>query len=256
MLLPSVAVVFASVAVAVRSSGYHNSSSISIQVDLNEKYQSVDGFGISAAFQRAYLIQNLTADGQQYVLDLLFDTERGAGFTILRNGIGSSNSSQKDFMNTILPVSPGSPDATPNYVWDRKDSGQLWLSQQAQKYGVKTFYADAWSAPGFMKNNSDDANGGTLCGFLGQDCASGDWRQTYADYLAQYIQFYAQEGVPLTHVGFLNEPDLTYVARLTNIRSAFNLLLLTKIALLTHPCAPLALKPPTSSASCAKPSTT
>lgn len=75
------------------------------------------------------------------------------------------------------------------------------------KYGVKTFYGDAWSAPGFMKTNNNDANGGGLCGTPGASCNSGDWRQAYADYLVKYIQLYAEEGVDVTHIGFVNEPD-------------------------------------------------
>lgn len=59
------------------------------------------------------------------------------------------------------------------------------------KYGVKTFYGNAWSAPGFMKTNGNDANGGYLCGVPGANCSTGDWRQAYADYLVKYIQLYA-----------------------------------------------------------------
>lgn len=67
-------------------------------------------------------------------------------------------------MNTILPTCPAMANGTPEYKWDGKDSGQLWLSQKAWGYGVRTFYANAWSAPGCMKTNNDDTNGGQLCG--------------------------------------------------------------------------------------------
>jgi O-glycosyl hydrolase len=43
----------------------------------------------------------------------------------------------------------------------------------------------------------------------GATCSSGDWKQAYANYLVKYIQLYAAAGVPVTHVGFLNEPDFT-----------------------------------------------
>ncbi|KAM7210526.1 glycoside hydrolase family 30 protein [Rhypophila decipiens] len=119
--------------------------------------------------------------------------------------------STKDWMYTHLPSSPGSPEAmaagNATYVWDGKDSGQLWVSQQAVKYGVKTFYGNAWSAPGFMKTNGRDSGGGWLCGVPGANCSSGDWRQAYADYLVKYIEFYEQSGVNVSHIGFLNEPD-------------------------------------------------
>jgi O-glycosyl hydrolase len=182
----------------------------SITVNLAQTYQTIDGFGFSEAFQRANTIVNLPADKQKYALDLLFSTTNGAGMTILRNGIGSSPDSSSDHMNTILPKSPGSPSGTPNYVWDGKDSGQLFVAQQAvNNYGVKTIYADAWSAPGFMKTNGNDANGGSLCGVTGASCSSGDWRQAYANYLVQYVKYYQAAGVNITHLGFLNEPELT-----------------------------------------------
>jgi O-glycosyl hydrolase len=135
-----------------------------ITVNPTQKYQTIDGFGFSGAFQRANLVLNLTEPKQSEVLNLLFNTTSGAGFSILRNGIGSSLDSSKDLMNTILPKCPSTPDGTPEYKWDGKDSGQLWLSQQAVKYGIKKFYGNAWSAPGCMKTNGQDTNGGLLCG--------------------------------------------------------------------------------------------
>ena len=113
-------------------------------------------------------------------------------------------------MVSIQPKNPGGPNASPKYVWDGNDNSQVWVSKEAvQTYGVGTVYANAWSAPGYMKTNGNDANGGTLCGVSGSTCSSGDWKQAFANYLVQYILFYKAEGVEITHLGFLNEPDLT-----------------------------------------------
>jgi glucuronoarabinoxylan endo-1,4-beta-xylanase len=79
------------------------------------------------------------------LIDLLFNPRTGLGLNILRIGINTDSNSE--------PNSPGSPTAPPQYVWDGSDGGQLWLAQQAQSYGVHRFYADAWSAPGYMKTN-------------------------------------------------------------------------------------------------------
>lgn len=174
-----------------------------IKVDLSTTYQKIDGFGFSQAFGRASEFQDLASGPQKQGLDLLFSTTTGAGLTIVRNRIGSGGTG-----DSIEPTSPGSPTATPQYTWDGDDSGQVWLSKQAMSYGVKTFYADAWSAPGFMKTNGQEANGGYLCG-AGHTCSSGDWRQAYANFLTQYVKYYAQEGIPITHLGWLNEPDYT-----------------------------------------------
>lgn len=174
-----------------------------ITVNLATTYQRIDGFGFSQAFGRAREFQAVNSTAQKQGLDLLFNTTIGAGMSIVRNRVGSAVN------DSILPANPGSPTATPAYVWDNDDSGQIWLSQQAMSYGVTRFYADAWSAPGFMKTNGDEANGGYLCGTTGHTCSSGDWRQAYANLLVKYVQLYKEAGVPVTHLGFLNEPDYT-----------------------------------------------
>ncbi|KAK5945385.1 hypothetical protein PMZ80_002590 [Knufia obscura] len=182
-----------------------------ITIDLATRYQEIDGFGFSSAFQRSADIRGkkgLSPENTTRVIEYLFSNTDGAGLSILRNGIGSSQNTTKDFMNSIAPTSPGSPDAPLNYTWDHIDTEQVWLSQQALSHGVRTIYADAWSAPAYMKTNNNDSNGGMLCGVTGTDCPTGDWRQSYANYLVQYLRFYQQEGINLTHVGFLNEPDL------------------------------------------------
>jgi len=127
--------------------------------------------------------ETLSPENQTRTLELLFSDTVGAGLTILRNGIGSYADSEKDFMMSIEPVSPGSPSLPPNYLWYGNDNSEVWLSQQAMKYGVKTIYADAWSTPGFMKTNGNDSNGGSICGVTGASCPSGDWRQAFANYL-------------------------------------------------------------------------
>lgn len=177
----------------------------SITVDLSTTYQHIDGFGFSQAFGRASEFEALNTTAQKQGLDLLFDPTIGAGMTIIRMRIGSTNVTG----DSIEPTSPGSPTAAPTYVWDGNDEGQVWLAQQAQSYGVSTFYADAWSAPGFMKTNGEDSNGGYLCGTTGHTCSTGDWRQAYANFLVQYVEYYKQVGVSITHLGFLNEPDYT-----------------------------------------------
>ncbi|KAK4446325.1 glycoside hydrolase superfamily [Podospora aff. communis PSN243] len=183
---------------------------VSINVNLGQTYQTMDGFGTSEAFQRAVTIQRLSVEEQRRALDLLFSMDKGAGLSILRNGIGSSVDSRDDWMVSIQPRNPGGPNAEPKYVWDGSDSGQLWVSTEAvHTYGVKTIYANAWSAPGYMKTNGNDANGGSLCGVSGASCSSGDWKQAFANYLVQYIKYYAAANVSITHLGFLNEPDYT-----------------------------------------------
>lgn len=127
-----------------------------ITVDFSKAYQRMDGFGFSLAFQRANLITNMSdKTKQRELLDLLFNRTTGAGFSIIRNGIGSTPNSNSDYMNTIAPINPGGPNAEPKYQWDGKDSGQLWVSQQAvNSYGVRTIYASKESSVAFRKKTN------------------------------------------------------------------------------------------------------
>jgi glucuronoarabinoxylan endo-1,4-beta-xylanase len=199
-----VAVLIATIAIGFFASTRSAHAASSITINGATKYQTMDGFGFSDAFGPASTLQTSSATEQQQILDLLYSPTTGAGFTILRNLFPS------DAANTIEPTSPGSPTAAPQYVALGSSEGQVWLAQQGQKYGVKQFYGDAWSAPGYMKTNGDESNGGALCGSPGATtCSTGDWRQAYANYLVQYAKDYQSAGVPLTHIGAFNEPNLT-----------------------------------------------
>lgn len=117
-----------------------------ITLDASTTYQKIIGFGASEAFAHAHQFQNLSEPLRRQVLDILFNTTSGAGLTVLRNIITTGG---------IEPKSPGSATATPTYTWDGSDNGQVWLSKIAQdEYGVKTIYANAWSAPAYMKTNN------------------------------------------------------------------------------------------------------
>ena len=125
-----------------------------ISINPGSQLQEIDGFGFSQAFGRAKEFKAANTSLQKQALDLLFSTDTGAGFSIIRNYIPSSSGT------TIEPNSPGSPSKSPTYQWDDDDQGQVWFTKQAASYGVKTIYADAWSAPGFMKTSGNEAKPG------------------------------------------------------------------------------------------------
>ncbi|MGH3171218.1 MAG: glycoside hydrolase, partial [Trebonia sp.] len=168
-------------------------------------YQTMAGFGVSEGFGQASTLLN--SGGAAQGLKYLFSTSGGAGLTILRNEISA------DSGTTIEPNAPSSPTAAPTYLplsSTGEDQGQLTLAQDIKStYGVTNVFADAWSAPAFMKTNDATDNGGTLCGVSGATCSSGNWEQAYANYLKQYAADYNAAGVPLTYIGPENEANLS-----------------------------------------------
>ncbi len=170
-------------------------------------FQTITGFGASEAFGQASTVMNASSTVQQQVLNDLYSPTSGAGLTILRNWISADSGS------TIEPNSPGSPGAAPTYLpmsQTGQDAGQLWFAQQIKAdFGVTNVFADAWSAPAFMKTNDSTSSGGAVCGSPGATCSSGDWRQAYANYLVQYAKDYAAAGIPLSYIGPENEANLS-----------------------------------------------
>jgi O-glycosyl hydrolase len=177
-----------------------------VTINAAKQYQRIAGFGVSEGFGQAKTLMNAPASVQQQVLSLLYSPAHGAGLTILRNEISA------DAGFTIEPKSPGSPNAKPSYLTLAEvgqDQGQLWFAKQIEAdYGVSDVFADAWSAPAFMKTNDSAIRGGTVCGEPGASCQSGDWRQAYADYLVRYAKEYAAAGVALSYLGPENETTM------------------------------------------------
>lgn len=82
-------------------------SGVTVNVNPQTKYQKYDGTGISEAFQRSLVMHELDLPSQKLALDYLFTT-KGAGMTILRNGLGSSPNDGWDLMKSIAPEAPAS----------------------------------------------------------------------------------------------------------------------------------------------------
>ncbi len=177
-----------------------------VTINAAKQYQRIAGFGVSEGFGQAKALMNAPASVRKQVLGLLYSPTHGAGLTILRNEVSA------DAGFTIEPKAPSGPTAKPSYLSLAavdQDQGQLWFAKQIKAdYAVTNVFADAWSAPPFMKTNGSAIRGGTVCGEPGAKCKSGDWRQAYADYLVQYAKDYAAAGMPLGYVGPENETTI------------------------------------------------
>ena len=224
--------------------GINNTLTVTISADV--RYQEMIGGGCSGAFGVAcdqFGRKGLSPGNQELVTEKLFSENMG-GLSILRNDIGSNGTSTDGSAFTILDECPATPDGPFNYTWNGNDTCQVQLAKTALKYNPDLFvYADAWSAPGCMKNVGTDTDGGLLCGVRGSfdntyernqseadgpsQCNNNDWRQAYADYLVQYVKYYQQEGINISMLGAYNEPDfnpVTYASMLSDGYQAKDLL--------------------------------
>jgi glucuronoarabinoxylan endo-1,4-beta-xylanase len=195
-------------------------------VNFTSTLQQIDGFGVAATFGRPTYIETATGNLPSQIVDLMFNPQTGAGISMLRMGVDDVVSSgATDVSNGsgvansgifIVNTPPNSCTVTPTYTWDHSAGGEVWIGQQAVKYGVNRFYADSWGAPGYMKTNNNANSGGVICDGTastqgtGSHClAAGfsDCRAAYSNYLVQYVKDYLADGVPISDLGWINEPN-------------------------------------------------
>jgi len=192
------------------------------RVDWNIEHQTMDGLGGSIAFNKAASmkrIYDMNAVAGRQLLDLYFSQDKGIGIEIVRVLLGDGGITNpatgaewgnRDYdgpSDTIWPA-----EAT-GFVWDQPDwatkkaefdKAQVWFMQEAMSYGVKTFYADAWSPPYWMKTNN------SVLGAANAKLAPAHY-QDYADYLVEYALGYKREfGIPITHIGPTNESEASH----------------------------------------------
>ena len=158
----------------------------------NDVRQTIAGFGISSAWTVDDLMK-FPEPSRTEILELLFSQSSGAGFSIVRNEIGSGGGIPATSSTQTIEPAEG--------VWNwTGDEGQIWVMNQARRYGVTTFVSSVWSPPAWMKTNGSVTNGGYL---------RTDKYQAFAEYLAQYILGYkSQHGLDVYAVSPANEPNI------------------------------------------------
>jgi len=153
--------------------------------------QTMSGIGASGAWWPIDLYK-FPESVREQVAELLFNGTSGIGLTSYRynvggGGVGVNNPSRAP--ETFF-VSPGV------YNWSADPQGVYFL-QKASSYGVPVLTAFVNSAPPAF--TSDDAScGGTI---VNSEITA------YATYLADVIAHFKSEGIKITHVSPMNEPD-------------------------------------------------
>ncbi len=165
-----------------------------IEINTNDHKQTIDGFGVSAAFRQAENLRKFYKQPQQQaIMDLLFDRQKGIGLSIVRSCVGSGGTwgIEIDGPDGTIQPEPG------KWVWD-SDAYQIWFATEAKKRGVTRFTASCWSPPYWMKKNKS-----VLPGHI--DPAHYD---DFARYLAEYVKGYAKRfGIDTSSLSISNEPN-------------------------------------------------
>lgn len=168
-----------------------------IEVDSTQTYQSIDGFGYTLTGGSADLINSLSAVAKQSLLKELFSTENnGIGLSYLRISIGASDLNSQVFSYDDMPV--GQIDINLDHFSLGPDMANLIpvLKEILLVNPVLKILASPWSAPTWMKNNSNSVGGSLLPAYY----------DTYARYFVKYIQSMQALGIVIDAVTIQNEP--------------------------------------------------
>ncbi|MBN9615992.1 MAG: glucosylceramidase [Acidobacteriales bacterium 59-55] len=168
-----------------------------IEVDDNQKFQSMDGFGFALTGGSAQLIVHMSPAKRTELLRQLFSTSGdGIGISYLRVSIGSSDMNERVFSYDDLPAGETDPTLAKFSLGpDRADVIPVLKEILAINPKIKIL-GSPWSAPAWMKTN-DDVKGGEL---------KPEYYAAYASYFVKYIEGMKAEGIPIDAITVQNEP--------------------------------------------------
>lgn len=182
-----------------------------VNIDANQQLQEMDGLGASFTESSAVLfMQRMTPEQRRANLVRLFDAEKGAGLSVLRQPMGSSDFRLRDYTYDDLPA--GQQDLAMQQFSIEKDRETILpiLKEALQIKPNLKIMASPWTLPAWMKQplKTDNAElkkrGPHLFGGIMRD--EDAIYQAAGRYFTRFVQAYQAEGVPIYAVTLQNEP--------------------------------------------------
>ena len=193
-----------------------------LQINPDQKFQEYIGFGASFTESSAWNLATIPAAAREEVLTRLFSPTKGAGFSLTRTHINSSDYSNNhytyvDSSDTNLSTFNIYQDKR-GFTGDENDQVRgvelvepsydiipMILEAQAIPEANFKIIASPWSPPSWMKSGetSTMTNGSLLPKYYG----------VWAKYLSMYVSAYAEEGIDIWGLTPQNEPLHSHDAR-------------------------------------------
>ena len=168
-------------------------SIVEIQVNPEEKYQKITGYGGSFTESTAYLLNQLSEDNRKEVIEAYFG-DSGAKYSLTRTHINSS-----DFSLGNYSYAPIEGDMTlENFSIEEDMDDIIPLIKDAIKVSTDGFkiISSPWTAPIWMKDNKAWKGGKLLP----------EYYDTWALFFSKYLHAYAEQGIDIWGITVENEP--------------------------------------------------
>jgi glucosylceramidase len=164
-----------------------------INLNPEEKFQTITGFGGSFTESSASLLNKLSKKNRKKVLDAYF-SESGANYSLTRTHIASCDFSLSNY--TYAKVEN---DMLLEYftIEDDKDDiiPMILEAKEISKEGFNII-ASPWTVPPWMKDNKQWIGGKLLP----------QYNDVFALYFSKYIDAYKKEGIDIWGITVINEP--------------------------------------------------
>ncbi len=169
-----------------------------IDVNENNQYQQMDGFGASMTDSSAWLIYTQMPEAQRKdVMSKLFSRTDGIGISVMRLPMGASDLVHGPaYTYDDMPAGGSDPDLA-HFSIEHDRAYIIPALQDALKINpTLKLIASPWSPPAWMKD-SDALGRGTL---------KSQYYAAWAQYFVKFVQTYQAANVPIYAVTLQNEP--------------------------------------------------
>ena len=173
---------------------YDEDNALEINIGTGTQFQPMDGIGFALTGGSADHLSAMSASARAAVLNELFGNGDGQiGASFIRISIGSS-----DLDPFVFFYNEDATD-TQHQGFSLEQDRRSLLPVLKEILAIRpdlNIMATPWSAPDWMKSNSASAGGELMPEFY----------DSYARYLAQYVQNMADEGIDIGYLTIQNEP--------------------------------------------------
>lgn len=168
-------------------------STVQIQLKPEEKFQTITGFGGSFTESTAYLLDSLSTENRDKILQAYFGSE-GARYSLTRTHINSCDFSLSNYSYASVEGDK----ELKHFTIDEDRDDLIPMIKDAMAISEDGFkiIASPWTAPPWMKDNKDWRGGKLLP----------EYYDTWALFFSKYLDAYKEEGIDIWGLTVENEP--------------------------------------------------
>lgn len=169
-------------------------NSVKVEINPDEKFQTITGFGGAFTESSAYLLNRLSKENRRKIMQAYF-SEEGANYSLTRTHINSCDFSLKHYAYDMVD---GDRYLDNFSIEEDKKNNLIPMILEAKSISKEGFniIASPWTAPPWMKDNKAWVGGKLLP----------EYNDTWALYFLKYIDAYKKEGIDIWGITVENEP--------------------------------------------------